>query len=118
MRMTGNEDSNIWKFRGQRLHRVGKIVPAGARFESHVASHQNGVRAVSLCLRNCPTHRLNGMWKLKSRRQLLRKPERHAWGGDADYRDLNSQDFLHNQWLNVGHWMFSILKFAHRCTFE
>src|SRR5436190_12752426 len=118
MRMTGNENSNLRKFGSQRHHRVGKVVPACARLESHMTSEQNGIRAVSLCLRNCPAHRLNGMRKLESRRKLPRKPERHARCRDADYRDFNSQDFLHDHWLNVCHWMFPILKFACRCTFE
>ena len=36
MRMAGDEHCHLRKFRSQRHDRIGKIIAAGARFESHV----------------------------------------------------------------------------------
>ena len=112
MRMAGDEDRDLRKFGSQRHHRVGKIIAAGTRFQSHVAGQHNGIRAFALCFCDRAAHRLNRLLKIDACRKLPRQPERHSRRGDPDDRKFYPGDFPRNERLNLCKRMSCVGKFA------
>src|SRR6266478_6685812 len=49
MRVTSDKDCRLRKFRGQSHYGIGKIIAAGAHFQSHVAAEDDRICPFAFC---------------------------------------------------------------------
>ena len=70
MRMPGDKHRRILKFRGQSHYCIGKIIAAGAHFQSHVPAQNDRVCTLSLCGRDCAPDRFDRTLKFDATREF------------------------------------------------
>ena len=112
MRVTSDKYGRFRKFGGERHDIVGKIIAAGARFQSHVAGQHNRIRAVAFRFRNRAAHQLDRILEVKTTSELRAKPKRHSGRSHSNDRDLNPRDFFQDVRLYFREWMSRITKIA------
>src|SRR6266481_4468310 len=78
MRVTSYKHCRLRKFRGQSHYGIGKIIAAGAHFQSHVAAEHDRICTLTLCPRNRAANGFDRILKLDAPREFPRKPERHS----------------------------------------
>src|SRR5438132_7705967 len=96
MRMTSDKHSRLWKFRSQSHHGIGKIIAAGAHFQSHMPTEHDRIRTFSLCPGDRPANGFDGILKLDPAREFGRKPKRHSRRRDSNDRELDPRNFSHD----------------------
>src|SRR5438093_7635291 len=118
MRVTGYEHSQLRKFRGQSHYSIGKIIAAGAHFQSHMPTKHNRIRTFVLCLGHRTANGFDRILKLDAARELRAEPKRHSGRCHSNDRELYARDFFYDERLDLREWMFRFGRCAGRLAVQ